>query len=224
MWKDPDILSGKRPDFEKLKAYGFVELKNALVKDMGILDGAFTCRVHVFKSGGTAVEVLDNETGEEYVLAYIEDQVGGFVGSVRTACEEVLTDLAKGCFDSHRYKEEQTRKVIEYARTRYATEPEFPWEDENCILRDGRSGKWYAVLMKVHAGKIGVDEGGMVEIMNVKAPPERVAERLKNVGYHPAYHMNKKHWYTVLLNGTLPLEELYDCLEESYQSIQKKTL
>lgn len=32
----------------------------------------------------------------------------------------------------------------------------------------------------------------------------------------PGYHMNKKHWNTVLLNGTLPARELYRMIDNSY--------
>lgn len=32
----------------------------------------------------------------------------------------------------------------------------------------------------------------------------------------PGYHMNKKHWNTVLLNGTLPERELYRMIDNSY--------
>ena len=35
-------------------------------------------------------------------------------------------------------------------------------------------------------------------------------------GIFPAYHMNKTHWVTVLLDGTLPEPELFWLLEESY--------
>ena len=34
----------------------------------------------------------------------------------------------------------------------------------------------------------------------------------------PAYHMNKLHWITVLLDGAVPDEKVYDLLEMSYMA------
>ena len=35
----------------------------------------------------------------------------------------------------------------------------------------------------------------------------------------PGYHMNKDHWNTVLLDGTIPEEELLMWIDESYEII-----
>jgi predicted DNA-binding protein (MmcQ/YjbR family) len=39
---------------------------------------------------------------------------------------------------------------------------------------------------------------------------------LKKPGYLPAYHMNKKSWVTVVLDGTVPLTEIKKSLDKSY--------
>jgi predicted DNA-binding protein (MmcQ/YjbR family) len=31
-------------------------------------------------------------------------------------------------------------------------------------------------------------------------------------GYRPAYHMNKEHWITVLLDGSVPFEKIVEHL------------
>ncbi len=198
--------------------------KDEFVKDVGILDDNFTCRVHVSLHGETALEIVDNGTGEEYTLAYVRDSVGAFVGSVRQACEEILTDVVERCFEWNIFKTAQARLVTEYAKEKYGTKTEFPFEEDlTAVLREGKTRKWYAILMTVKSGRLGINDGGMVEIMNVKAPPERVAELLKTEGYYPAYHMNKKHWYTMRLDGILPIEEIYKRIDESYLSVVKKS-
>jgi predicted DNA-binding protein (MmcQ/YjbR family) len=37
----------------------------------------------------------------------------------------------------------------------------------------------------------------------------------------PGYHMNKKHWNTVFLDGSLPVEEVFAMINESYDLVVK---
>jgi predicted DNA-binding protein (MmcQ/YjbR family) len=47
-------------------------------------------------------------------------------------------------------------------------------------------------------------------------------ETFRNKGYFPAYHMNKKSWLTVLLDGSVNDDELKDLIHLSYEIIEKK--
>jgi predicted DNA-binding protein (MmcQ/YjbR family) len=38
----------------------------------------------------------------------------------------------------------------------------------------------------------------------------------------PGYHMNKKHWNTIVLNGTLTSKIVYQLIDESYLLVSKK--
>lgn len=46
--------------------------------------------------------------------------------------------------------------------------------------------------------------------------PKELPGLLKKPGYLPAYHMNKKSWVTVILDGTVPLSEIKKLLDKSY--------
>jgi len=56
--------------------------------------------------------------------------------------------------------------------------------------------------------------------MNLKCDPEH-AEVLR--GYYPAvlpgYHMNKRHWNTVVLDGSIPTDEILSMAEDSYRLV-----
>ena len=41
-------------------------------------------------------------------------------------------------------------------------------------------------------------------------------------GIYPGWHMNKKHWYTVVPDGALPLDELCRRVDESYRLAGKR--
>ena len=41
-------------------------------------------------------------------------------------------------------------------------------------------------------------------------------------GIIPSYHMNKRHWITVLLDGTVPGTKVYELLDISYRATMRK--
>jgi predicted DNA-binding protein (MmcQ/YjbR family) len=45
---------------------------------------------------------------------------------------------------------------------------------------------------------------------------------LKSPGYLPGYHMNKKHWFSVILDGSVSNDELFSRIDESYTLAKKK--
>lgn len=58
--------------------------------------------------------------------------------------------------------------------------------------------------------------------LNLKCDPE-LALHLREVydAVRPGYHMNKKHWNTVILNGTIPYEEICSMIDDSYALVVK---
>ncbi|WP_274585271.1 MmcQ/YjbR family DNA-binding protein [Neisseria leonii] len=108
--------------------------------------------------------------------------------------------------------------VLAYAAEKYGTRPDYPWQrhPEYAVLRHRDSRKWYGLLMKVAAGTLGVDGGGRVEILNVKAEKNWVSQLRGQPGFLPAYHMDKANWLTILLDGSRH-GEVAALLAESYR-------
>ena len=63
---------------------------------------------------------------------------------------------------------------------------------------------------------------------NVKCDPDKAIElRERYDAIQPGYHMNKKHWNTVIVDGRLSQQLLREMIDDSYelvvQSLPKKT-
>jgi len=59
--------------------------------------------------------------------------------------------------------------------------------------------------------------------VNLKCDPSLAVElRERYTSVIPGYHMNKKHWNTVLLNGSIPDKEVYAWIDHSYNQVLKK--
>ena len=57
--------------------------------------------------------------------------------------------------------------------------------------------------------------------VNLKCDPALAIElREKYDSVSPGYHMNKKHWNTVLLDGSIPEAELFTWIDHSYDLVK----
>jgi len=55
---------------------------------------------------------------------------------------------------------------------------------------------------------------------NVKCDPEKIdGLREEYDAVVPGYHMNKRHWNTVIVNGSIPEKKLKEMIDESYQLV-----
>ncbi|GBF77613.1 hypothetical protein PA598K_06170 [Paenibacillus sp. 598K] len=105
-----------------------------------------------------------------------------------------------------------TRQLMREGLSRPGTALRYPFDPDIPVLFVG--SKMFALF--------GVHEG--VERVNLKTQPEEAwLQRETYPGaVIPGYHMNKKHWNTVLLNGRVPNDVILTMLEESYQLVWAK--
>ncbi len=119
-------------------------------------------------------------------------------------------------------------EIIKKAKKRYGVSPEYLWAKfpKDAVLRHADNKKWFAVFMDVERSKLGglgnEDGDKIVEILDVKAEPEMVGLLTAASGYFPGYHMNKKSWVTVLLDGTVDKEQVLSLLDNSFALTESK--
>lgn len=174
--------------------------------------------VFIAEDGEISAEVTDSGSKEVYVLHRISGAVGSFVGQVRQEYEDVLEKIAEVCFESDVFKSEEARQVIQYVREKYQDELQFLWPKfpDNAVFRRKDNAKWYAALLILQKKKLGLGGEGAVDIIDLKIKPEDVDALVDGKKYFPGYHMNKKHWFTICLDGSVPIEEIFDRLDESF--------
>ncbi|SEM11142.1 Predicted DNA-binding protein, MmcQ/YjbR family [Butyrivibrio sp. ob235] len=112
-------------------------------------------------------------------------------------------------------------KVFAYIKKKYKVLPEYPWRkyDSNAVFRHADNNKWFALVMDVGRDKLGLVGSDSVAVINLKIDDMFFRDMLvKQDGIMPAYHMNKQHWITVLLDGTVPEKQIFDLLDASYMA------
>ena len=112
----------------------------------------------------------------------------------------------------------QKDRVIAYGKDRYGATPDhtFAQHPDYAVLRHKDSDKWFALLMTVPRDKLGLNGDGEIEILDVKCDPDEIGSLRQKPGYLPAYHMNKEHWLTVLLDGTVPIDDVRERIDASH--------
>lgn len=92
-------------------------------------------------------------------------------------------------------------ELLKYCSETYGTTPDCPFEDNfvTTVLRHSDTRKWYGIVMQVSRRKFGFDNDEMIDVVNMKLPVEMFGSFGKEEGVHPAYHMNKLLWISVLL-------------------------
>ncbi len=107
--------------------------------------------------------------------------------------------------------------VFDLARECYSTEAEYLWaRTPNFGVLRHPNGKWYAVVMDIPKCKLGLPGDGLVDVMNVQVDPVMSGSLRVTSGILPGYHMNKEKWITVLLDGTIDMEQIAILLDISY--------
>ena len=115
----------------------------------------------------------------------------------------------------------ERKELFEWAKETYGTEPDYPWNDWNCVLRHKHNNKWYALIMEIEETKLGINSDKIVDVLNVKCDPLLFGSLRMKEGFYPAYHMNKDKWISILMDGTVPDNEIMELVELSY-SLTKK--
>lgn len=213
-----DLFVRKTLNVEKALLFGFEKNESNYKYEADILDGMFRLQVVISSIGNVDTNLFESDTGEEYVL-YKTNSVGSFVGEVRTKIEDVLIQVANNCYDIEIFKSPQSKEVISYVRDRYGDELEYLWEKfpDNAVWRRKDTKKWYGAILTVAKDKLGLDSNEIAEIIDLRVQPQKMQALLSNKNYYPGWHMNKKNWYTIVLDGSVETEEIYKCIDESYR-------
>jgi predicted DNA-binding protein (MmcQ/YjbR family) len=95
----------------------------------------------------------------------------------------------------------------EYCIGKKGVTESFPFGDDTLVFK--ADGKIFAL----------VNLNGDLSI-NLKCDPVLAIElRERYPSVTPGYHMNKKHWNTILLDGSVPDKELLSWIDHSYKLI-----
>jgi len=211
-----DLFS--KSDFieDKLIEYGFKKNDNAFTLTKYIINNTFRVGIEIIDNKLSG-RIWDLCLNEEYINYKIDILNGEFVNKVREEYTEILIDIKNKCTIAKPFIFPQSNRIAIKIKELYGDDPVFPWDKFSGygLFKNGK--KWYALIANVNKSKI--DKGNEeVEIINLKVGNEEREKLILREGFYNAYHMNKKYWISIILDGKVDDEEIikYIKLSHSY--------
>lgn len=101
--------------------------------------------------------------------------------------------------------------IIEYGLKKKGATKDYPFGPDPLVLKI--AGKMFALIF---------ERKGDYSYLNLKCDPA-IAENLReqHESVRPGYHMNKKHWNTILMDGSLPDSDIFVMIDHSYEMVVK---
>ena len=119
----------------------------------------------------------------------------------------------------------QREQLEAYVKQKYNVEPEqLPFNHEDyAVLRHPNSGKWFAVFIVKSRHEFGLAGEGDAEIVSLKVHDPSLADILmQRPGFLRGYPSVKWNWISIVLDDSIPFDEICSLMDESYQTTISK--
>ena len=222
---EEEIFARSIPDFAKLVKFGFVKNGSKYSFSGKFLNGDFTADVVVTSGGDVSASVFDVQAGERYLPLRAKSRQSAFVNEVRESYRAFLREIKNACFVPQPFLTDQANRIAREAEKLFGDKIDFPFSTapDYGVFRNPENRKWYGIIMNIPKSKIENSgraaslsaDDAIVEIINVKIDPEKSIELKKRRGFYDAYHMSKKNWITIALDGSVSDGLIVDLLKKS---------
>ncbi len=110
-----------------------------------------------------------------------------------------------------------------YILETYHAEKDYPWMKypEFAVFRHSNR-KGFAFVLNVRKDRLGMTGDEFIDIVNLKCDSAMIGSLLLKDGIYPAYHMNKEHWITVVLDESVTDDMIKMLVEISYTATEPK--
>ena len=213
-----NYFKDRKINYDRLVEYGFILKEDNYYYEKIINDGVFKIVIEINKQQKIA-KVIDLLNDQEYNLVDVKGATGNFVGKIKEIYETLINDIIDKCSDVYVFKSRQTIAIINYVKAKYDNDLEFLWKrsPKNAIWRNQNNRKWYGAVLVISKDKLKIESNEMVEILDLRYQKNDIKNIIDNYKIFPGYHMNKDNWITIILDGRVELEEIYQLIDNSYQ-------
>ena len=219
-----NLVTGRHFSEEKLTEYGFRKEQDHFIYQTLITD-YFEAHFDITAINDTNsitpqlhVSIWDTASNELYLPFDVTIDKSPLAKALEDKVREHLVSIIHTCF-SRNMKEQ----LVDFLEQKYGTQDEqsFPKYPEFISFKTAHSKKWYALFMNVSGDKLGIESDTQKDIVNIKLPPETVENLIDHQHYFPAYHMNKVHWISILLDDNTDKAQVQEQLNVSYELVEK---
>lgn len=162
-----------------------------------------------------SVSVFD-EWGERYQLFDMEQPPSTLAWQLQEEAQQLVQQLLQ-------VTDTTLDDWIDWISQHFDVEAAHPFQKspKTIAFKTTKKQKWFALLLEVPYKVFGEQFAGKGWIINLKTLPEARERVVDYQAIHPAYHMNKKHWISVILDRIEDPTQLQQLLEASYELVEQ---
>ena len=95
-----------------------------------------------------------------------------------------------------------------------------------CICKKGVTEEFpfdeNTLVFKVKGKIFAIADVDLFQSINLKCDPEKAVELRENYpAVLPGYHMSKKHWNSILMDHSIPDQQVFEWIDDSYYLVIK---
>lgn len=210
-------------DVYKLLCYGFKKVNDTWIYKHKLCEDTFEIVVEISDHKKTS-KLIDLACNEEYILVDVQSSMGEFIGNVKEEYNSVLNDIINKCSTPNFFKTGQSKEIIKYVKDQYNDDLEYLWKNsKTAIWRNKKNNKWYGLMLVVEESKLSIESNKLIEALNLRYQKSNIDSIIDNKKIFKGYHMNKKNWITIPLDGSMDIKKIYELIDNSYNiSLEKK--
>lgn len=207
-------LKNRWYDIDGLLSYGFIKSGDGYVFERHLEGYPFFIRIAIQGLDMTC-QLMDDSLFEEFEAVDASLFPNPYVASLDEVYQKEIDSVLDACMKKVK---NQTERIVEYISLRYQDEPEFLWKKfpEDSIVRRKDNRKWYGLFLLVEAGKLQLDGDVFYPLLDLRGEEAQIKKE-DNRLFFPGYHMNKKHWYFVVLDERMDDEKIQELIDVSYR-------
>ena len=88
-------------------------------------------------------------------------------------------------------------------------------------FRHSGNRKWFAVIMDIPKKNLGLIGEGEISVLNLKCDTRLIGSFRMEQGIFPGWHMNKAHWLSVALDGSVEDAKIRFLVDMSFNLTKK---
>ncbi len=191
-------------NIDKVNKYGFI---NNYYKTN--LDNNFYIEINI-KDNIIYSKLIDSDTNIEYNLVDT-NAIGEYISNLRNKYLNKVNEIISNITNNTN----QLDNIINYVNNKYHNNVEYLWDDKsNYIIRNKYNNKWYILFSNITKDKLGLDSKDNITVITLMS--NSVDKIIDNKYYFKSYHMNKKKWFSIILDNGLDINKIYELIDNSY--------
>ncbi len=202
-------------NYSKLKDFGFVKERDYYLYKKLIMNDNFEIIIKI-ENQIIFSYVIDKEFEEEFTNVDVNTS-GEFIGSIKNEYDNVINTFIEKCTEMNINYHDQVKEIIKYINNKYGDSIEYLWENSSSgIFRNKKNKKWYAAILDVKENRISGESEEIIYVIDLMYYKDKTQEIIDKKNIYPGYHMNKKSWITIKLDGTINNDFIFKYIDISY--------